>query len=147
MRHVQSSPTAGKDIGVPDDILNELRSICLRFPETCEESAWVGTRWMIRQKNFAHVLAIVNGWPPAYAEAAGSDGPMYVLTFRTLGRESEPSEFAYYPFFRPVWFNNIVGMVIDDEVDWSEIGDMLAISYGILAPKKLAEQLNRKVGG
>lgn len=109
--------TETRKIELSDDILDELRSICSRLPETYEESAWVGTRWMIRHNNFAHALVIDNGWPPAYARAVGSGGPMFVLTFRTRGEQFEPPEFSDYPFFRPGWFPNIIGMILDDDVD------------------------------
>jgi hypothetical protein len=138
MKQVLPISTAAERQEVPGDILGKLRSVCLKFPEAYEESAWVGIRWMIGQKNFAHVLAIDSGWPPAYAKAAGSNGPVFVMTFRSEGRESEPSEFADYPFFRPVWFPNIVGMTIDDETDWNYVGKLLKISYSVMAPKRLA---------
>jgi len=57
-------------VAVPDNILAKLRLACLDLPEAYEESAWVGTRWMVAKKNFAHVLMIDGGWPPAYARAA-----------------------------------------------------------------------------
>jgi hypothetical protein len=60
------------------------RSCCPLLPSRAviEETAWVGTRWMVRKRNFAHVLKIEDGWPPAYARAAASDGPVVVMTFR-----------------------------------------------------------------
>jgi hypothetical protein len=124
---------------VPHEILTELRSICMELPEVYEESAWVGMRWCVNKKNFAHVLMIDSGWPPAYAKAAGSDRPICVLTFRSLGREFEPPSFGDYPFFRPAWFPNIVGMVLDARVDWERVAELLVVSYRVLAPKKLAD--------
>ena len=67
---------------VPNAILARLRKACLALPEAHEEQAWVGTRWRIRKETFAHVLMIAEGWPPVYARAAGTDGPVCVLTFR-----------------------------------------------------------------
>jgi hypothetical protein len=61
---------------VPREIVARLRSICLDLPEASEEPAWVGTRWSVRKNNFAHVLMIDAGWPPAYAKAAGASGPI-----------------------------------------------------------------------
>lgn len=83
-------------------IVDRLRAICLEFPEAHEERAWVGTRWMIRTKNFAHALVIDAGRPPAYARAAGTDGPVTVLTFRSSARLDAP-RFSRVPFFKPVW--------------------------------------------
>lgn len=144
MKQVRPINPALKQLEVPAGILNELRSICLRFPEAYEETAWVGARWMIWQKNFAHVLGINAGWPPAYAKAARQNGPVNVLTFRVKGQEAKLPKFNRYPFFRPDWFPDIAGIVIDDEVDWKEIAKLLTISYCVLAPKKLAVLVNPK---
>lgn len=124
---------------VPHDFITELRSVCMELPEAYEEQAWVGTRWCVRKKNFAHALMIDAGWPPAYAKAAGSDGPVCVLTFRTPGPQSDPESFGSYPFFRPVWFPNIMGMVLDERADWDRVARLLVVSYRVLAPKKLVE--------
>lgn len=144
MKQVRPIDPDSRQMEVPADMLNELRSICLHLPEVYEETAWVGTRWMIRQKNFAHVLVISEGWPPVYAKAAGQNGPINVLTFRIEESEIKSPRFVQYPFFRPDWFPNIAGMVIDDEIDWKEIGKLLATSYCVLAPKKLAALVNAK---
>ena len=130
---------------VAPEIIDRLRAICLEFPEAHEEQAWVGTRWTIRRKNFAHVLAIDAGWPPAYARAAGSDGPVTVLTFRSSARLTAP-RFSRLPFFKPVWWPDIAGLVIDARTDWDEVGDFVAASYCLLAPKKLAAQVDRPLG-
>jgi hypothetical protein len=125
---------------VSEPIVSRLRAICLEFPEAYEEQAWVGTRWMIRKKNFAHVLVIDSGWPPAYARAAKSQGPVTVLTFRSGARLDAP-RFSKAPFFKPVWWPDIAGMAIGAETDWDEVSDLLAASYRLLAPKKLAAQI------
>jgi hypothetical protein len=119
-------------------IVAKLASICLALPEAQQEPAWVGTRWCIRKKNFAHVVGIDAGWPPAYAQAAGAPGPMTVLTFRVPVSRLDTPRFDRPPFFRPVWFPNIVGVTLADEVDWGDIADLVAGSYCLLAPKKLA---------
>ena len=126
------------DTEVADEIVAALRSVCLVLPEVQEEQGWVGTRWVIRKKNFAHVLAIDSGWPPAYARAAGSDGPITVLTFRSSGPDLDALGNAGHPYFRPVWFPDIVGMVIEDDVDWAVVADLVRHSYCVMAPKKLA---------
>lgn len=126
-------------------IVDRLRAICLEFPEADEERAWVGTRWMIRSKNFAHVLAIDAGWPPAYARAAGTDGRVTVLTFRSSARLEAP-KFSRAPFFKPVWWPDIAGLVIDAGTDWDEVADLITGSYCLLAPKKLAALIDRPGG-
>jgi hypothetical protein len=125
--------------GIPHVILTCLRPICLELPEACEEAAWVGVRWRIRRKTFAHVLLIDAGWPRAYAKAAGTDGPACVLTFRSLLPEVDSEAFSTLPFFKPVWWPDIAGMVLDQHTDWDDVSRLIAGSYRMLAPKKLAE--------
>jgi hypothetical protein len=130
------------DEDIPADVLAALRSVCLRLPEAYEEPAWVGVRWCIRKKNFAHVLVVDSGWPPAYARAAGSPGPICVLTFRTPDPELYRAGRSD-GFFWPGWFPDLVGMVLDDQADWSEIAELLTESYCVLAPQKLVALVDR----
>jgi hypothetical protein len=134
---------APRHTDVPKEILANLRLVCLDLPEATEETAWAGTRWMVRKKNFAHVLMIDDGWPPAYAQAAGNNGPICVLTFRTSRREIEAPRFRRPPFFRPIWFPNIAGMVVDASTDWDDVAALVIGSYCVLAPKKLAGLVDR----
>jgi predicted DNA-binding protein (MmcQ/YjbR family) len=125
---------------VPPEIVARLRAVCRALPETREEPAWVGTRWRVRDKTFAHVLMIAEGRPQAYARAAKADG--CVVTFRTLDRQFDPVDFEAPPFFRPVWFPNIVGLVLDEATDWDQLAELLKVSYRVLAPKTLVEALD-----
>ena len=123
---------------VPADILAELRWRCLALPEVAEEPAWAGTRWSVGGKNFAHVLRVDNGWPPAYARVAGIKGPACVLTFRSWRVEVDPEHFERRPFFRPRWWPDIAGIVLDAASDWREVSSLIEESYRHLAPKRLA---------
>ena len=129
---------------VPPETVSALRSVCLALPEAYEEQAWVGTRWCIRKKTFAHVVMVDSGWPPAYARAAGSDGPIVVLTFRSSGPELRALTDAGAPYFKPVWFADIVGMVLETGVDWDEVAELVTESYRVLAPKKLVALVDRE---
>ncbi len=128
---------------VPLEIVAALRSVCLGLPEAYEEAAWVGTRWRIRKHTFAHVLTIDAGRPQAYARAAASDGPITVMTFRSTGPELDALTNADRPFFKPPWWTDIVGMVLDEGVDWDEVAELLTESYCALAPQKLVELVDR----
>jgi hypothetical protein len=123
---------------VPSEIVSRLRTVCLGLPEAYEEPAWVGTRWRIRGRTFAHVVAVDKGWPPAYARAAQTNGPVSVLTFRSSGPELDALGNAPHPFFRPPWAPNVIGMVLDPGTDWDEVAELLAESYCVQAPEKLA---------
>ena len=140
-RQAATQPAGQRDdrhLEVSRDVIAKLRLVCLDLPDAYEETAWTGTRWMVRKKNFAHVLMIGGGWPPAYVRAAGTDGPACVLTFRSSYPALDAPRFARYPFFRPVWWPNIVGMVIDADVDWDNVAALLKRSYCVMAPKTLA---------
>jgi YjbR len=119
-------------------VLAKLRSICLGLPDAYEEAAWAGTRWMVRKRNFAHVLEIVDGWPPAYARAAGSDG--VVLTFRTSDVVRDGLRGAGARFFVPVWgtrwATKVVGLKLGPRVDWNEVAALVEQSYRLLAPRR-----------
>ena len=115
----------------------------LSLPDAREEQAWVGTRWRVRNHTFAHVLAIADGWPPAYVAAAGSPGPVTVLTFRSGGEELGALAAAGRPFFKPEWWDDIVGLEIDDSTDWDEVAELVTDSYCLLAPAKLVRLVDR----
>jgi YjbR len=130
---------------VPDEVLDELRSVCLGLPEAYEEQAWVGTRWRVRGQTFAHVLGIDAGWPPAYARAAATEGPCRVLMFRSSGPELDVLRNTGHPFFAPPWRQDEVGMILPDlaDVDWQEIAELVTDSYCAQAPQKLASAVDR----
>jgi hypothetical protein len=127
---------------VPADVLSRIRLTCLDLPEAIEERAWAGTRWCVSGKNFAHVLAISDGWPKAYASAAATHGPACIVTFRLSPEHCAAARFSRTPFFRPVWFPNLAGVVIGADTDWDELGDLFRESYRVLAPKKLVARMS-----
>jgi len=124
---------------VPKKIAVRLRRICLALPQAYEETAWTGVRWKIRQKTFAHSLIINEGWPPAYAKAAATRGPACIVTFRSRLPEVDAEVFRQFPFFKPIWWPDIVGTFIDEHTDWKHIEALLKESYRMLAPQKLAD--------
>ncbi|MFU8874327.1 MmcQ/YjbR family DNA-binding protein [Micromonospora sp. SL4-19] len=128
---------------VPPEILDRLRLICLKLPEAYEEPAWVGTRWRIRKRTFAHVLTVDPDHQVAYARAAATDQPICVMTFRSPGDEIAGLIGSGDPFFKPGWGADVVGMMLDDGVDWEEVAELLTESYCVLAPKKLAALVDR----
>lgn len=114
-------------VDVPPTVVTALRDICSRLPETVEQQAWAGIRWRVRQRTFAHVLTV-----------DGAGGAVTVVTFRSSGPELEALRATGHPFFAPGWGTNVVGMVLGEGVDWTEVAELLTDSYCIMAPKKLA---------
>ena len=119
--------------GVPEDVEIRLREICLQLPDAYEERAWVGTRWMVRKKTFAHVLGV----------EVGEANPAVVLSFRASGDELEVLRHAAHPFFVLGWGRDAMGMVLDDDTDWAEVQELLTESFCVLAPKKLIALVDR----
>lgn len=124
-------------------MLEAVRSLCLAMPEAHEEAAWVGTRWRIRTKTFAHVLVIDDGWPPVYSRAVGTDGPVTVMTFRSSAEELDVLRTAGPPYFATPWRADEVGIVISEGTDWDEMRELVIESYCLQAPAKLMRLVHR----
>lgn len=118
---------------VPDDIEVRVRKICLALPDAYEERAWVGTRWMVRKRTFAHVLGI----------DVANDSSLVVMSFRSAGEELEMLRNGGHPFFALGWGRNSIGMVLGLDTDWGEVAELLIESFCILAPKKLIALVDR----
>src|SRR5687768_7091902 len=131
------------DPEVPTEVLAELRSVCLGLPEAYEEPAWVGTRWCIRKRTFAHVFAVDTGSPPSLAKIARAIGPGTVLVFRSAGPELVALRSAGPPFFHAGWGRDVIAMTLDRDTDWTEVAELLTESYCAMAPKKLQAQVDR----
>ena len=114
---------------VPADGVDWRRAICGAVRGAFEQPAGVGVRGRGRPRTFAHVITIDQGWPPAYVRAAGTDGPAVVLTFESSGDELEALSRVGHPFFKPPWRATVVGMLLDRDVDWAEIGELITESH------------------
>ena len=86
------------------------------------------------------------GWPPAYARAAATDGPVTVLMFRSSGPELDALRGGGHPFFAPPWRADEVGLILGADGDWTEVAELLTESYCLLAPERLAERVERPSG-
>jgi hypothetical protein len=116
----------------PDEIVAKVRAACEHLPEIAEEKAWAGHRWLVRKRNFGHVLGVDR-----------EDGYDVVLTFRSQGPELEVLRRMGHPFFRLGWGRDVMGMVLDGDTDWEEVSELLTESYCMLAPKKLVALVDR----
>jgi len=123
-------------VDVDGAVLDRLRSRCLALPEAWEEQAWTGRRFMVRKRNFAHVFAM--------CEEGGRTST--VLAVRSPEEERDALVASGHPFFLLGWGRNAVGMVLDDDTDWDEVGEIVTESYCVLAPKKLVVLVERPEG-
>jgi predicted DNA-binding protein (MmcQ/YjbR family) len=110
-------------------LLRQLSKICLSFPEAARRDLNEHADFRVRGKVFAYFLNNHHG-----------DGIVSVCCKSALGENvdrasREPARFYLPPYIGPRgWF----GLRLDGEaVDWSEVKNLLELSYGLVAPKRL----------
>jgi hypothetical protein len=128
---------------VPAAILRRLRVICTALPDVDEEQAWVGHRWVVRRKNFAQVFYADEGTTPLLIKIARAIGPGPLLVFRSEGPELEALRNQGPPFYPAGWGRDVMGMKLDEPVDWDEVRELVTESYCVMAPNKLRELVVR----
>ena len=108
---------------------DRLRAICLSLPETAELEAWGDPTFRVRGKIFAMVKR-GDGRESLWCKAP--PGSQAILV------EADPGRFFVPPY---VGHKGWVGMRIDEGPDWTEVEHLVRRSYGLTAPRKLAEQV------
>lgn len=114
---------------VPEEWVRRLSSILCALAECAEEPAWVGTRWRVGQATIAHVF--------------GGDDQLFRITFRAEPDEVMAFEHLGEPYFRSGWGTNVVGILLDDDTDWTELAELLTDSYCLQVPERLAALVER----
>jgi phosphoribosylglycinamide formyltransferase-1 len=110
-------------------LLRQLSKICLSLPEAVRRDLKGHADFRVRGRVFAYFLNNHHG-----------DGIISVCCKSALGENvdrasREPTRFYLPPYIGPRgWF----GLRLDGEaVDWSEVKNLLELSYGLVAPKRL----------
>lgn len=114
---------------VPEEFIRRVAGILDAMPGCQEEPAWVGTRWRVRGATIAHIF--------------GGEDQLFRIVFR-----GEPDEVAAFrhlpsPYFKAEWGSNVIGLIVDDDTDWTELAELLTDSYCLQAPESLARQVSR----
>ena len=117
---------------VPPKVEALVRERCLGLPEAYEEPAWVGTRWKVRKRTFAHLLGVEM-----------DTGHLVVLAVHSAGEELDVLRNAGHPYLQLGWGRDAVGLVVDADTDWDEVLELVTESYCVLAPKKLIALVDR----
>ena len=123
------SPAVAERPDVPDWMVRRIGQVLNALPECREESAWVGTRWRVRDATVAHVF--------------GGEDLLFRVTFRAEQDEVMALQHLGDPYFRASWGRNVVGLLLDDGTDWEELRELLTDSYCLQAPSHLAELVPR----
>ncbi|MBO0841979.1 MAG: MmcQ/YjbR family DNA-binding protein [Nocardioides sp.] len=114
---------------VPIETIRLIAEILTPLPRCTEEDAWTGVRWRVGQATVAHVFG-------------GEDGLIRVV-FRAGLDEVMAFQHMGPPYFKTDWGSNVVGLVLDDATDWTEVAELLVDSYCLQAPAKLAAEVVR----
>ncbi|HTT61323.1 MAG TPA: MmcQ/YjbR family DNA-binding protein [Bryobacteraceae bacterium] len=116
-----------------DRRLARLTKICLALPEAacCRQGKHAG--FMVRKKTFAWFLNDHHG-----------DGIVSVCCKVLPGDNKALASAQPERFYLPAYMahNGWVGLRLDaGEVDWEEVSELVACSYQLVAPKRLAAQV------
>jgi predicted DNA-binding protein (MmcQ/YjbR family) len=109
--------------------IDRLRAICLALPEATEKEAWGDPTFRVRDRIFAMPKQ--------------GDGRISVWFKAPPGSQeiligADPERFFAPPYVGPKGW---VGMRIDRDPDWEEVGMLVTRSYRLVAPKRLADRL------
>lgn len=112
--------------------LERLRSVCATLPEVTEKEAWGEPTFRVRDKLFA-----------MFATDHHHDGRIAVWCRAPMGMQDVLIDADPERFFRPPYVGpkGWIGIRLDGKVDWDEVRALLAESWRMTAPPKLAATL------
>jgi len=115
--------------------VDQLRKLALALPEAHEVEAFGEATFRVRNKIFAMHADASNhhgkGRPAVWLKAAPGDQESMVA--------AAPDCFFRPPYLGPKGW---VGIWLDGVVDWSDVEEFVRDSYRLVAPKRLAAQLD-----
>ena len=115
---------------VEDSRLTRITKICLALPEAQREVHGKHAAFLVRKKNFAWFLSDHHGDGIVGIVAKVLPGDNKALV------AAQPKRF-YMPAY--VAHRGWVGLRLDTgKIDWDEVSELIATSYRLTAPKKLA---------
>ena len=117
-------------IVMSDEPLTRLRTICLALPEATELETWGDPTFRVRARIFAMTKQGDGRFSVWFKAPAG---------LQTILVNSDPAHFFVPPY---VGHKGWIGLRLDVEVDWAEVGELIEQSYRLTAPKRLAAQLD-----
>jgi predicted DNA-binding protein (MmcQ/YjbR family) len=118
--------------GPEDPRLARLTEICASLPEAERELHGRHARFRVRARTFAYFLDDHHGDGRVGLDAKAPEGAAEALI------EAEPDR-----FHRPAYLGHRgwVGLHLDvGEIDWDEVAGVVAQSYMLVAPKRLARE-------
>lgn len=122
-----------------DRRLTRLTKLCLTLPEADRELMGRHARFHVRDKTFA--------W---YLDDHHGDGIVSVSTKMAIGENREVAALDPARFYLPSYMahRGWVAMRLDvGKIDWSEVEELVAESYRLIAGKRLAASISRGASG
>jgi predicted DNA-binding protein (MmcQ/YjbR family) len=116
-----------------DQRLARLAEICLALPEAARQDHGSHSAFLVRKKNFAYYLDNHHG-----------DGIVAVTCKAPPGENAELAALDPARFYLPAYIGprGWVALRLDTgEVDWDEVAELVADSYRLTAPRRLAARL------
>ena len=114
--------------------LDRMRAICMALPETTERPSHGAPTWFIRdKKTFVMFHDDHHGDGRLAIWCAAPPGVQELLV------EEEPERFFRPPY---VGHRGWLGVRLDVEVDWDELGQIVEDAYRVVAPKQLIAKLD-----
>jgi hypothetical protein len=121
------------DFDVSDGAMERLRALCLGLPEAVEDEGGLGSpSFKVRGKIFA-MRHGMKGRSSVWCKAPR--GLQEALV------EEEPGTFFVPPY---VGVHGWIGVWLDIELDWDEVGELVVESYRMSAPKRLIKALDER---
>lgn len=114
------------------DVTGRVREICLAFPEVTERLSHGSPAFFVR-KQFVMLWAEGhhdNRFPHLWCAAAPGVQEELIA--------SDPDKFFRPPY---VGHRGWIGVHLDGDVDWAEIGELVEDAYRVIAPAKLVALL------
>ena len=116
-----------------DDVEERVRAICLALPEAAEKQSH-GAPAFFAGKQFVQL------WPQGHHD----NGFPHLWGAAPPGGQEELIAAEPERFFRPPYVGGRgwVGVRLDGAVDWAEIRELCVDAYRVVAPRRLAAQLD-----
>jgi hypothetical protein len=128
-----------EQVEVPNDMVERVRALCLALPEVTVRVDESGSSarstaesFDIRRRSFCLLVAV--------EDPTGTPVPLLVLRADPVEREALLS--IGHPFFAPRGGGDRIGVLLAEDTDWEEVGELVTESYRVLAPKKLSDLLD-----
>ena len=114
--------------------ITRLRKLCLALPQAHEVEAWGEPTFRVKNKIFAMYAS-------AHTHHGAGHRAVWIKALpinQQLMLRADPNRYFSPPYVGP---GGWVGVILDEDPDWSEIADLLRDAWRLTAPKRLAATL------